>query len=116
MTWLTLGLVLFLGVHSVRIFADGFRTNTIARIGAGPWKGLYTLVSLAGFALIIWGYGLTRGEPPLWVPPPWTRPVTTVLMVLSFVLIAAAYVPGNGIKARIGHLGAAAPALERTPR
>ena len=100
---LLIGLVLFLGVHSVRIFADGWRTNTIARIGLLPWKGLYALVSIAGFALIVWGYGMTRAAPSLWYPPLWTRHITALLMLVTFILLAAAYVPGNAIKAKVGH-------------
>ena len=58
MLMLILGLVLFLGVHSTRIVADGWRGATIARIGALPWKGLYTVVSIAGFVLLVWGLSL----------------------------------------------------------
>ena len=104
MAYLILGLILFLGAHSVRIFADGFRTRTIERIGLNPWKGLYTLVSLAGFALLCYGYGLSRGEPGvIWNPPAWTRHATALFTLVAFILIAAAYVPGNRIKARVGH-------------
>ncbi|MFZ4759576.1 MAG: NnrU family protein, partial [Burkholderiaceae bacterium] len=71
---LVLGLVLFLGIHSVRIFADDWRSAQIAQRGEGTWKGLYTLLSLGGFALLVWGYGLTRQAPvELWSPPVWTR-------------------------------------------
>lgn len=104
MTVLVLGLIVFLGAHSVRIFADGWRSATIARIGAGPWKGLYSLVSIAGLALIVWGYGQTRIDPVVvWNPPPWTAHPTSLLTLVAFVLIAAAYVPGNHIRAAIGH-------------
>ena len=50
-----IGLVLFLGLHSVRIFAEGWRTRTIARIGALPWKGLYSVLSIAAFVLLLFG-------------------------------------------------------------
>ena len=103
MIFLWIGLMLFLGVHSVRIFAEGFRTRTIAGLGPLAWKGLYTVVSLAGFALLVWGYGMTRGGPSLWNPPVWTRHITALLVLVSFILLAAAYVPGNGIKTRVGH-------------
>ena len=53
MGMLILGLVIFLGVHSVRIVADGWRTQIIAQRGAGAWKGLYSLLSIAGFVLLI---------------------------------------------------------------
>lgn len=104
MTWLLLGLVIFLGVHSVRIVAEGWRTRTVARLGEGPWKGLYSLVALAGFALIVWGYGQARQTPELlWASPVWARHLASLLTLAAFVLLAAAYVPGNQIKARLHH-------------
>ena len=104
MTALILGLLLFLGVHSVRIFADGWRSRTLARLGEGPWKGVYTLLSLAGLALIIWGFGQARAAPTvLWPTPVWARHLAALLMMLSLVLLASAYVPGNRIKARLHH-------------
>jgi uncharacterized membrane protein len=104
MTLLILGLILFLGVHSVRIFAEGWRSAQIAQRGEGAWKGLYSVASIAGFGLIIWGYGLARQDPvALWAPQPWARHLASLLMLLAFILLAAAYVPRNGIKARVHH-------------
>lgn len=104
MTLLILGLVLFLGAHSVRIVADAWRTRMRARLGEGGWKGLYSLLSVAGFVLIVWGYGLARQEPlVLWTPPPAMRHIAALLTLLSFVLLAATYVPHNGIRARLRH-------------
>jgi uncharacterized membrane protein len=101
---LLLGLVLFLGVHSARIFAEGARTRFIAQRGEGAWKGLYTLASLLGLALIVWGYGQARASPvALWASPVWVRHAASLLTLLAFVLLAAAYVPGNSIKARLHH-------------
>jgi uncharacterized membrane protein len=102
--WLIVGLVIFLGAHSVRIFAEQWRAGQIARLGEQRWKGLYSLASLAGFALIVWGYGISREHPVvLWDPPSWTRQVAALLTIITFVLWAAAYVPGNRIKAMLGH-------------
>ena len=104
MTVLILGLILFLGAHSVRIFADDWRSAQIARRGAGAWKGLYTLVSLLGFGLIVWGYGLARQQPvALWTPQLWARHLAALLMLFSFILLVAAYVPRNGIKSWLHH-------------
>ena len=104
MTALILGLLLFLGVHSVRIVAEPWRTQTLARVGEGTWKGVYTVLSLAGLALIIWGYGQARLQPVvLWTPMTWARHLASLLTLVAFVLLAAAYVPGNGIKARLHH-------------
>ena len=104
MTALIAGLLLFLGVHSVRIVADDFRTAQIARLGANGWKGLYSVASIAGFALIVWGYGMARQQPvPLWATPAGMAHGASLLTLVSFVLLAAAYVPGNGIKARLHH-------------
>jgi uncharacterized membrane protein len=104
MTALVLGLLMFLGVHSTRVFAEDWRTRTRQRLGEGGYKGLYTVVSLVGFGLIVWGYGQARLQPvPLWDPQPWARHLAALLTLFSFVLLAAAYVPGNGIKARLHH-------------
>ena len=104
MTALILGLVLFLGTHSVRIFADGWRSQQIARFGEAKWKGLYSIVSLAGFALIVWGYGLARADPvAIWNPPLWARHVAALLTVPAFILIAAGNISGTRMKAAVGH-------------
>jgi uncharacterized membrane protein len=104
MTILLLGLVLFLGIHSARVLAEGPRRAFIAQRGANAWKGLYTVVSLVGFALLVWGYGLARQQPVLlWTVPAGLRHVAALLTLVSFVLLAAAYVPGNAIKARVHH-------------
>lgn len=98
------GLLLFLGVHSIRIFADSWRSTQIKRMGAMPWKGLISILSAAGFLLIIWGFGLARTTPLiLWSPPSWTRHLAAALMLLAFLFLLAAYVPGNRIKAMVGH-------------
>jgi len=104
MTLLILGLVLFLGVHSVRIVADGYRSAFIAQRGRGAWKGLYSIASLVGFVLIVWGYGQARQQPvPLWAPIPGAAHAAALLTLVSFILLAAKDVPGNGIKARVHH-------------
>jgi len=104
MVYLILGLLIFLGVHSVRIVAEDWRTRTIARIGAGTWKGAYTLLSLLGLGLIVWGFGLARQQPvQLWSPPIAMRHLASLLTLAAFVLLAAAYVPRNAIKARLHH-------------
>lgn len=101
---LILGLILFLGPHSVRIFADGWRSRMIARLGENGWKGLYTLVSIVGLVLIVWGFGLARENPiPLWYPPSWLKHLAFLLNLIAFVLFAAYMVPAGRIKARLGH-------------
>jgi uncharacterized membrane protein len=102
--YLILGLLLFLGVHSLRIFAGGWRDAQVARMGLLRWKGVYSLLSIVGLGLIIWGYGMARGDPVvLWMPPPWTRHLAALLTLPAFILLVAAYLPGSHIKAKIGH-------------
>lgn len=104
MTLLVLGLVLFLGAHSSRIFFDGPRQAVIGRLGANGWKGAYSLVSALGLALLIWGYGQARQAPvALWTPSVGLRHAASLLTLAAFVLLAAAYVPRNAIKARLHH-------------
>lgn len=104
MSILILGLVLLLGVHSVRIVAEGWRTQTRARMGEGAWKGVYSVLSLTGLVLVVWGYGLARQQPVvLWNPPVAMRHAASLLTLVAFILLAAAYVPRNALKAKLHH-------------
>ncbi|MDT4861986.1 NnrU protein [compost metagenome] len=96
MLLLILGLVLFLGVHSVSIVSPDGRHRLVKQLGEGPWKGLYSLVSLAGFVLIVIGYGAAREAPVLlYTSPNGFRHLAAVLMLPVFVLLLAAYLPGR---------------------
>ncbi len=103
MTLLVLGLVIFLGTHSFSM-ARGPRAALVARIGEGPYKGLYSLVSLVGIVLVAVGYGQYRvsGYIPVWDPPVWTRHLALLLVLVAFICFVAAYLPGR-IKARLKH-------------
>jgi len=104
MIMLVLGVLVFLGVHSVRIFADGWRTQQIERLGVSAWKGIIAGISLLGLVLIVWGYGAARMDPVwLWTSPVWTRHLAALLTVPAFVLLVAAYIPGSNIRAKLGH-------------
>jgi uncharacterized membrane protein len=97
------GLVVFIGMHLVSTMRDR-RAALIARIGEGPYKGLYSLVSIAGVVLIGWGFGLYRasGWIDVWYPPGWTRHLTVALVWPSIIFFYAAYSPGR-IKAVLKH-------------
>ncbi|HEY7945324.1 MAG: NnrU family protein [Burkholderiales bacterium] len=104
MTLLILGLIVFLGAHSLRIFADSWRRAQIARLGEGPWKGLYSLASIVGFVLLVWGFGRARADTlVLWQPPSWTHYLAAIFTLAAFVLVTAAYVPGTRIKGALHH-------------
>jgi uncharacterized membrane protein len=104
MTWLIIGLIVFIGIHSTRIVADDWRTRMVSRLGEKPWKAIYSVVAIVGFILIVWGYGVARQSPVvLYTPPIWTRHLAALLTIPAFILLVAAYVPGNRIKAAVGH-------------
>jgi uncharacterized membrane protein len=104
MTLLVLGLIAFLGLHLVRVVAEPWRLRQIAALGPMGWKGAYSLASIAALALVVWGFSRARtGAPVIWTPPPALHYVTALLVLVSFVLFAAAYVPGSWIKAKVGH-------------
>ena len=104
MPLLILGLILFIVAHSTRIFTDDWRSHMLERLGEKRWKVLITLVSIAGFGLMMIGYGQARLTPlPLWEPTLAARNIALILNLLAFFLVAAAYVPRNIIKEKIGH-------------
>lgn len=93
---LILGLVVFIGAHAFVTRRDD-RAALISRIGDGPYKALFSLVSLVGLALIIYGFAMYRrsGMIEVWSPPTWTRHLAIPLVWLAFVCLVAAYVPGD---------------------
>jgi uncharacterized membrane protein len=103
MTLLIAGLILFIGEHSISIVNDEWRNRMAARFGQWTWKGFYALVAIAGFVLMVRGYGLARMDPTvLYVPPQWLHPFSMVLLIPVFPLLFAAYLPGR-IKAVARH-------------
>jgi uncharacterized membrane protein len=103
MTTLILGLILFLGAHAFSMLRAP-RAALVGRLGENGFKGAYSLVSLAGFALLIWGYGAYRaaGYIPLWDPPTWLRHLSALLLLPVLPLLFSAYAQGF-VKARLKH-------------
>jgi uncharacterized membrane protein len=91
-----IGLVVFLGAH-VFVSMRGQRAALIAKLGEGPYKGLFSLVSLIGIVLIGYGFARYRAEGliPLWYPPPWTRHIVEAAMWPASIALVAAYIPGD---------------------
>ena len=104
MALFVLGLVLFLGTHSVRIFAEDWRVATRMRLGEKMFKGLYSLMSILGFVLLVYGFSQVRWDSPfIWTPPTALRHIAVLLMLVAMVLLVAAHVPHNAFKARLHH-------------
>lgn len=103
MTFLILGLLLFLGAHSISIVNDPWRNRIQARLGEIGWKGVYSVVSIVGFVLIVLGYAAARLDPVvLYTPPTALRHVAMLLLVPVFPLLLATYLPGR-IKSAVKH-------------
>lgn len=103
MLLLILGLVLFLGMHAVTMKRD-LRARLIERFGAGGYKGLYSAVSILGFVLLIYGYGLQRaaGYTVVWEPPVWTRHLALLLNLPIFILLGVGKRP-SWLLSRVKH-------------
>jgi uncharacterized membrane protein len=95
---LVIGLVLFLGVHLVPTNPE-LRNGLAERFGETTWKAIFSVISLIGFVMIVYGFHklqvMPGKNPQLWVPPAWTRHVAWLLMLPSLVLLVAAYVPSR---------------------
>lgn len=98
-----IGLFVFLGIHSISIVNESWRNTMVDRIGEWTWKGIYSLVSICGFILIVWGYDVTRYDSALvYSPPIWLKHFSLLLLLPVFILLVAAYLPGR-IKAVTKH-------------
>ena len=104
MAELILGLVLFLGVHALRVFAEGTRQKLIGARGPFVYKAFYSIVSIIGLLLIVSGYSAARIEPiVLYTPPTGVAHAASLLTLIAFVLLIAAYIPGNLILRKLKH-------------
>lgn len=100
---LLLGIVLFMGIHSVRMVAPGFRQAQLSA-NEGRWKGMYSLLSLVGLALIVWGWWTYRPQAPeIYTPPDWGRYAAAGLLWLGFIANVSAYQPTGRIKEALQH-------------
>ena len=104
MTYLILGLIIFFGAHLFSAFRSRAPGRDIkAKLGYGPYMGLYTLVSVIGLGLIVWGFGAARPAPILYVPPAGLAHLNLALMLPAMILLAAAYTPTGRIKKAVKH-------------
>ena len=104
MSLFILGLVLFLGSHSVRVFADSWRNRMIENLGEKMFKGIYSVASLVGFVLLVYGFSKIRWDSPvIWTPPVAMRHLAALLMLVAMVLLVAGQVPHNAIKNKLRH-------------
>lgn len=101
---LIIGLILFLGIHSVRMVAPEWREARIASMGEGSWKGVYSLVSLVGLGLVIWGYSLAWPvAPDIYQPPAIFLTINAILMIPAMILIISSDLKAAWIKATVKH-------------
>jgi uncharacterized membrane protein len=104
MSLLIIGLIIFLGSHSSRIFAEPWRNHMIDRLGEVKWKGLYTIVSLIGLVLLVIGYGQARQAPiVLWQPATYLIHISILLNLVAFIFLAASSPSNNAIRLKLKH-------------
>ena len=100
MTILILGIIVLIGIHFVPAFPD-LRDSLMARLGRNGYRARFSVVSLLGLALVVWGFAKAPVV-QIWAPPVWTRHLALLLMLPVFPLLLAAYLPGK-IKAKVRH-------------
>ncbi len=104
MLWLIVGIIVFLGVHSIRMVAPEWREKQIAARGEMAWKGPYALAVAVGLALIVWGFIQARPDAMfIYEPPVFVKHIAVTLMWFSFVALAASSIPAGKIKAALKH-------------
>ena len=99
-----IGLIIFLGSHSCRIFAESWRNQMIDRIGEVKWKGLYTIISLIGFVIMVIGYGQARQSTVvLWQPNSFLIYIALALNLIAFIFLAGSSPSNNAIRLKLKH-------------
>ena len=104
MSLLIIGLIIFLGSHSCRIFAEPWRNHMIDRLGEVKWKGLYTTISLIGLILVVVGYGQARqASIVLWQPAAYLIHIAILLNLVAFIFLAGSSPSNNAIRLKLKH-------------
>ena len=104
MALLVFSIVLFLVLHSLRIFAPQWRERTIKRMGVHAWRGVYSLLSIASLVLLIYAFSASRSVTPmLYTPPMFTTHITLTLMLIAMILLMASILPAGKIAVWVKH-------------
>ena len=104
MSLLIIGLIIFLGSHSCRIFAEPWRNHMIDRLGEVKWKGLYTIISIIGLVLVVIGYGQARQTPVvLWQPATYLTHIAILLNLVAFIFLVGSSPSNNAIRLKLKH-------------
>ncbi len=102
MAILILGIILFLGMHLIRVVAPDFRSRMVDKFGENGWKGIYSLLSIISLVVLIYGWAISPTI-NLWFPPTGMSHLTVTLMLLSMICLAAAELPAGHIATKTKH-------------
>ncbi|MBP1853385.1 NnrU family protein [Rhizobium halophytocola] len=102
MAILILGIILFLGVHSIRLAAPGFRRSMVEKMGEGPWRGVYSAASLVSLVILIWGFAVAPVI-NVWFPPEFMSHITVLLMLFAMICFIASLMPAGHIQTKTKH-------------
>ncbi|MBB4566062.1 NnrU family protein [Rhizobium leucaenae] len=103
MSLLILGIILFLGIHLIRVVIPDFRRSMIASLGESGWRIGYSIVSILTLILLIYGFGQARDSTPIWSPPFWMSHITILLMLFALICLVASLLPAGYIAVRTKH-------------
>ncbi|PST19450.1 NnrU family protein [Rhizobium sp. JAB6] len=103
MALLVLGIVLFLGLHLIRVVVPGLRTSLIASLGEEGWKIAYSIASIIALIVLIYGFGQARDMTPIWSPPIWMSHITILLMLFALICLVASLLPAGHIAVKTKH-------------
>ncbi|NLS04401.1 NnrU family protein [Rhizobium sp. P32RR-XVIII] len=104
MALLIIGIILFLGLHLVRVIAPGFRQSMIASLGENGWRIAYSVVSILSLIVLIYGFGQARQVTGmLYNPPVWMAHIAITLMLIALICLAASLLPAGHIAVRTKH-------------
>ena len=104
MTLLIVGIILFLGLHLLRVVAPVLRRSMIASLGENGWKIGYSIASILTLILLIYGFGQARlVTGVLYNPPVWMAHIAITLMLIAMICLVASLLPAGHIAVKTKH-------------